>query len=382
MPRSNLTAIPAMNRIKVLHVVYALEVGGVEQFLLTLLKKWNRKDYDIRVCCLIQRGSFASQFEEIGIPVISAGYDTNKKTRSVLRLRDLIRDNNPDIVHCWSYGLHVLVVIAARLAGTRAFITSIQAVQNYRPLANIRNKIVFGIASRFIDCEIAHAKEIERSAAIYVPSKKLRCIYNGVDTERFHPGTVNDRARVIGCPIAANTLVVTIISRLDRYKDHGLLLRAADLIRRRYANTKFLIVGSGSTGSSLRGLVSALDLDEHVSFLGTRLDTDDILRASDIFFFAATEEGGVSVCLIEAMASAKPIVVAGCREAVEHGISGFSFEVGDLAGVVEGLDALIQDPALRARFGKRARERAEQLFSINNNIDQYYALYRCVLTDK
>jgi glycosyltransferase involved in cell wall biosynthesis len=365
-----------MKKTKVLHVVGALKIGGVEQFLLTLIKNWDRRKYDLEICCAVEKGEFASEFEKLGVPVWIANYNPRRKLRSIIQLRDNLKGRMIDIVHCSSYGLHVSVLAAAKLAGIPGFLTSIQGVQQYKGITQIRNKSVFAIASRFIDYEVAGAKEIEDSVRSYVSQGKLSCIYNGVDTTRFYPGISQNRSKLFGSYIDPRETIITMISRLDKFKDHELFLRAADKVKHICPQTKFVIVGSGSPESYLKDLAGELGLNKHVLFLGTRIDTPEILRASDIFAFAATEEGGMNVCLMEAMASGKPCVVAGLREGVEHGVGGYSFGVGDLNGFADALITLVQEPEIRIRMGENACLRARQRFSINNIVKQYENIYQ------
>src|SRR5437588_12323908 len=111
-------------KVRVLHVVYGLYVGGVEQFLLTLLRHWGRDRYELEICCLIERGDFAPAFEQAGIPVTTFDYDRRKRIASMLRLRDFLKQRAPHVVHLWCYGLHPLAAVAARMAGVKVVVTS------------------------------------------------------------------------------------------------------------------------------------------------------------------------------------------------------------------------------------------------------------------
>ena len=88
-------------------------------------------------------------------------------------------------------------------------------------------------------------------------------------------------------------------------------------------------------------------------------------RGSDVLLApsrtdSAGDQEGIPVTLMEAMASGLPVVStrhSGIPELVEHGVSGWLAEEGDVAGLVEGLLRLEREPYLALRFGRAARER-------------------------
>ena len=91
---------------------------------------------------------------------------------------------------------------------------------------------------------------------------------------------------------------------------------------------------------------------------------------------------GLPKTLLEAAAAGRPIVttdVPGCREVVRDGDNGFLVPARDAQAVAHALEKLLLDPALRARFGRRGRERAETEFSSSIVADQTLALYESLL---
>ena len=107
------------------------------------------------------------------------------------------------------------------------------------------------------------------------------------------------------------------------------------------------------------------------------------LSKSDLFVLASFAEG-VPVVLMEAMASARPVIatrVAGVSELVEDGVSGFLAPPGDATGLAERIAQLAADPALRTRMGAAGRDRVLAEFDIRKEAARIAALFRGEIGD-
>jgi glycosyltransferase involved in cell wall biosynthesis len=116
---------------------------------------------------------------------------------------------------------------------------------------------------------------------------------------------------------------------------------------------------------------------EHVRFLGERPDVAQILTHLDCFWLASGYEGQ-SNALMEAMAAGIPVVatdIAGNRDLVVPGETGFLLPVGDAGQFARQTHKLLEDRELARRFGEQARRRMAQEFSIEKMIDRHCELY-------
>ncbi len=105
-----------------------------------------------------------------------------------------------------------------------------------------------------------------------------------------------------------------------------------------------------------------------VELLGSRSDIPELLRASDLMVFPSRPAGeGMPGVLIEAGLSGIPVVatdVPGVRTMLEDGATGIVVPEGELDPMVESVDRLLLDPALRATMGAAARAYCEEHFSL------------------
>ena len=191
-----------------------------------------------------------------------------------------------------------------------------------------------------------------------VDPKKIRLVPNGVDPERFRPtveGCEQLRLR-IG---AGNRQTVLFVGRLIPRKGLRYLVEAAKQVVKERNETLFVIVGDGPLRNRLVAAVEQANLAGNFAFLGdvSEADLPAVYGCADVFAFPSIQEGQ-GIALLEAQASAKPVVafnVSGVTEAVVDKETGLLVEpnVGDLAQAVL---RLLSDASLRQKMGASGRE--------------------------
>ena len=210
-----------------------------------------------------------------------------------------------------------------------------------------------------------------------VPAGRVWRIPNGVDTARFRPVAGADERRAgraeLGLPVDDQPLWLYC----GRFAD----VKRVDLLIEALAGApgRLLLVGEGGEEAALRRLVEARGLSERVMLRPVVDDPAPLYRAADAYLSASTTEG-MSGSVLEAMATALPVVAAPA--------SGMDELLGGGAGVLLGdggapefaaaLTALAADPARGATAGSRARERAIRDFSLQSTAAQLAAMYRAI----
>ena len=131
----------------------------------------------------------------------------------------------------------------------------------------------------------------------------------------------------------------------------------------------------------LQAQVAGLNLGKHIHFLGNRHDVSDLLAASDVFVLPSLWEG-LSMALLEAMASGLPIVaskVSGTVQAILPNETGLLIPPGDVQRLTEAIEQMLDDPVRAQAMGAAARRRVEAEFSAEKQADDHIALYRRLL---
>ena len=91
-----------MKKVKVLHLVQDLEIGGLENVLAQIVKGLESK-YALEVWCLVKGGIIADELKETGVTVRLLGLKSYHNPFSILKLANLLRKNGIEILHCHSY---------------------------------------------------------------------------------------------------------------------------------------------------------------------------------------------------------------------------------------------------------------------------------------
>ncbi|MHC4992620.1 MAG: glycosyltransferase family 4 protein [Planctomycetota bacterium] len=215
----------------------------------------------------------------------------------------------------------------------------------------------FAAASGFLCVSDAVADSVRASPAVRAP---IHVVPNGVDTGRFDPGMSPALARDDG------TITIGFVGSLKPWHDLASLVVAFATIHRRQPSTRLLVVGDGPGRAPLEAAVAEQGLGDAVVVTGmVRPDeVPGLVCAIDIavapypplepFYFSPLK-------VMEYMAAGRPIVGAAIgqmTQLIEHGESGLLYAPGDTTALTESLQRLLEDPALRARLGERARQTA------------------------
>jgi glycosyltransferase involved in cell wall biosynthesis len=205
-----------------------------------------------------------------------------------------------------------------------------------------------------------HAQLLERGVA----ETRIRQIPNAVDTEKFHPATLEERLRLrVKFDLPADKTVFIFSGRLSRAKGLPMLIEAWPELMERYPDLYLVIVGSGKLSfddceDSIREFVRLRQLGASVKFAGESDRVYEYLQASDLFVFP-TEYEGFSLALVEALACAMPVAVTAVGAApdlIRHGENGFLFPPQDPAAMLEVLHLALEQRPRWAQIGAAARD--------------------------
>jgi glycogen(starch) synthase len=198
-----------------------------------------------------------------------------------------------------------------------------------------------------------------------VDEAKVRIVPNGVDPEKFKP--FEDQAAVKRQFGLENEPCVLFVGSLIPRKGLPFLVETAKKIVKEYRETKFLIVGEGPLRNQLLKKLEVANLSGNFTFLGNV--KEDVLPAvyncADVFALPSIQEGQ-GIVLLEAQASAKPIVafeVGGVNEAVCNGETGVLVKRGSTDKFADAVMKLLSDKALREKMGANGRRFVAENFT-------------------
>jgi glycosyltransferase involved in cell wall biosynthesis len=203
----------------------------------------------------------------------------------------------------------------------------------------------------------------------------VHVVPNGVDATRFAPGSKPELRSSLGLP--AGPLLVGV-GRLNREKGFG---RAIELLAR-IPDASLAIVGAGEHGDDLRREAERLGVGARVLFAGSH-PPDVVARylaAGDVFLFPTERDEAAPVVLIEAMASATPVVASrlgGIPEVIgDSGEAGILVEPGDVEGLARATAGLLADETERERMGRAGRARVLAEYTVERMVERTVDVYR------
>jgi glycosyltransferase involved in cell wall biosynthesis len=216
---------------------------------------------------------------------------------------------------------------------------------------------------------------------IGVPLEKMTSIPTGIDLARFTPGDARVARARLGLP---DRNALGIVATMRSWKGHTFLFDALASERADWSGWQVLVVGGGPDREALEGYVRRLKLDDLVRFTGHQDEVVPWLQSLDLLVLPSFGDEGVPQSIMQAMACAVPVVstpIGAIPEAVEAGVTGLLVPPRSSEGLAKGLAQLRDDPALRRRFGAKARARAERDFGIDRMLDAMEAVFAAARGD-
>src|SRR5436190_7812738 len=362
----------APERVKVLHVITRMIVGGAQENTLLSVEGLDAMDrYDVTLVSGVDAGPEGELLSRarrttrlIVIPELGRRISPWSDLVAFVKLYRLIRNERFEIVHTHSSKAGVLGRLAAYLAGTPVIVHTLHSLvfHDYQPrLVSLSLRLTKRALAPITDHYISVSRLIaERAMAAGIGSPdRFTTIYSGMELDWFLAGD-HDGARAraeLGIPPGAP--VVGKIARLFKLKGHDQLLDAIPAVVARHPDVRFLLIGDGILLEHLRARCEQLGVVENVVFAGLvdRERIPEMLAAMDVLVHTSLREGLARV-LPQALAMGKPCVsfdIDGAPEVVIPGETGCLVKPGDSEGLADSVSRLLDDPQLRARMGEAGR---------------------------
>ncbi len=343
--------------LHLIHVVDSLEFGGLERVVTDLAIAQQHAGHRVAVFSINATTGFRPTLEAAGIPVI-VGNKRGTLDRAVLRaLRAASVGQGVDVIHAHNFVPNYYAAIASLFARRKPVLVGTCHDMGMR-LSHRRLRWLYRWSlTRTARVAMVGQQVCDRFVQSgIVDASRAITVLNGIPVERFRNSDARRQAARHALGIAADAPVIGCVGRLVGLKNHRLLLDQVPALLAQHPELQIVLAGDGPLQAELRAQAQALDIAEHVRFLGARNDIADILPAFDIFALPSQTEG-LSIALLEACATGLAIVateVGGNPEIIHHDQTGWLVQVDDGPGLGAALQALLRDAPLRARLGAAA----------------------------
>ncbi len=303
--------------MRILHVLGKLDRGGVETWLVQVLRHIDREKYQMDFLVhTTDAGAYDHEVRSLGARIIPCLGYTNPIRYSKNFLR-ILRQHGPyDVVHSHVHHFSGYVILLAAIGGvptriahshsdTRLAESSTGAVRKaYRVVMRslIRTCSSSGLA---VSTEAGN----DLFAGPWRNSYEWKLQHLGIDLSRFEVEVDKQSVRhALGIPPDAR--VVGHVGRFSTEKNHAFIVEIARELIRREPRTMFLLVGDGPLRASIEAKVASYSLQDHFMFAGVRSDVSTLMRgAMDAFLFPSLREG-LPITLLEAQAAGLRCVIS------------------------------------------------------------------------
>ncbi len=204
---------------------------------------------------------------------------------------------------------------------------------------------------------------------------------NMLDLERLEQSTPLEAELASWC--AGGSAVVTLIARLDPFKDPVGFIRAVPSVLQQHPRARFLVVGDGSARSEVESEIARLGVGDSVRLTGMRDDVGSLLRASTVFVANSPVSNCYSATILEAMEVGVPCIVTDvgdptgsftARDYVEP------VRPRDPVDLARGIVRLLADPGLRQRRSRMGRLFLQDYgFNADTVLDRSMDTYRALV---
>ncbi|NDQ55804.1 MAG: glycosyltransferase family 1 protein [Acidipila sp.] len=300
--------------IRVLHVLGSLNPGGVETWLINILRHMDRERFEMQFCTFgPEPGVFAPEAERLGGRVIPCPKGKNVWSLG-RRFRGILREGRYDVVHSHVHYFSGAVLRWAQLEGVPMRIAHSHTTQDDKASAPFRS-LYREMTRAWIHRYATHGLGASRGAAAglfgdgWERDIRLRVLYYGIDLKPFEQPV--DRAEVrreFGIPLDAP--VIGHVGRFVEAKNHAFLLEIAHTVLAKHPTFHFLLVGDGPLRPAIEARARSFDLYGNIHFAGARHDVPRLmLGGMNLFLFPSIWEG-LPIALLEAQAAGLPCVVS------------------------------------------------------------------------
>jgi glycosyltransferase involved in cell wall biosynthesis len=368
-------------RIRVLHVIDSLDLGGAQAVLVNLIRHGDKSRFEFEVATMYGQGVYWERLRDLGVPVHSLSFAPHVPLY-VPKLVWLCLTRRYNIVHTHLIGANVIAKPLAALCGVPVRINHDHCNDK---LADPRRWVP--VVDRLTNRLSSHVIAVSQSTREYavkeeeVPASRVSTIYNGIDLDIYRPQPEKRAAARAALGLPPDAFVVAGIGRLVPQKNFSLFLDVAAAVLARNPRAFFVIAGTGQEERTLRESARRLGIESRLRFLGYVAAMPELYPAIDMLLLTSLYEG-LPITILEAMASGTVIVSSrldGVGEILLDGVDSALVPSGDTAAFTARVCELIDQPSLAARYAQAALEKVHAHYSAQSMARSVEAVYSAYL---
>lgn len=374
-----------MKPVSILHLRDTYEIGGPGKTILETYRAIDRSRFQLHLGIFLRRGEtpdspFIAEAKRLGMPVHFITGFHQYDPRMVLRVNDVVKAAQIDMIHAHEVKSDMIAYLASRLQPVVLVTTMHGWIGN-----NLKSKVLIEldkrIARRF-DCVIAVSRKIEQALLeAGVPRDKLRVLHNAIVIENYQrTGCRGVLQEVLGRPVESP--VIASVGRLSAEKGHADLVEAIALVKKSGHKVSLVLIGDGPERPTLVQRIAKHGLQEVVYLAGYVQAPQRLLEEVDLLVLPSHTEGLPNAAL-EALLMDVPVLatrVGGTPEVIIDGETGRLVAPHAPSELAAGIVEFLSSPEIWKQMAAKGKERVKRHFDFRARTNKLEAIYEEVMS--
>ena len=348
--------------MNILHIIFSFNNGGSENLVVDLLNSWKNKKDNLFLCVVndFYDEKLLNKIKNRNVKIVKLNRKVGgKKTAGMKKLRNIVKKEKIDVVHCHSVNVLNYAFLALGYSFKRKYIVTIHNVSIYGILSH---KSVL-MHKLFLHKITAISEAVKDSiVANGFPDKKIDIIYNGIDLEKYK----NEH-------VAHDKITLLCVGRMvPSIKGQDILIKSLKNIIRNHSNIQCVFAGGNPENkdyiSEMKELALQLGVEDYVVFLGDCHNVPEQMAKADILIVPSREEG-FGLVVVEGMAAKIPVIATktgGPTEIIDDFKTGYLVECDNPEELADRICQVISSD--QQKLVEEAFEMVNKRFDIVNTI--------------
>lgn len=359
--------------MKILHIIDSLGLGGAQTIVKGIFE-YQPENKDIFLYALRKR-EITTKIKHTNVKICNS---TKKYSlKSLFELRDLIKKEKIDILHCHLFRSQVF-----------GWVLKIIWFKNIKLIFHehggiIEDGLLYSLFLRLsqnsVNIFIAVSRAMENALIKNTKNneQKIKIIYNFVDLEKFNKKNITWNIQKERNKLGIrNEFVVGFAGRIVERKGWREFIKAAEFLVKKYSNMKFIIAGDGVQRDKMLLFIEKWGLKDKIIYIGYKSNMTWFYSLLDCFVIPSHWEP-MGITEIEAQAMNIPVIasnVEGLSEVIEHGENGILFKAKDHIDLAEKIILIKNNRQLKENLLKNSMESVKE-YSIDRYVKKLKTIY-------
>jgi len=341
---------------KIIFITGTMSSGGAERVISVLANEFVN-EYDIEIICIKSTEIFYSLNANITVTILPNNVKRNNYLLKSLWFRKHIRKQERTIIISFMAQIYFFTKIS--LLGLNIPIIASERIdpRGSKFIFKILRKILYP----FADSIVVQTKDIKNYFSPKI-QRKISIIYNPISSNFINGSAINSKTK--------NQIIT--VGRLTDQKNHLLLIKAFESIRKEIPDFKLKIYGIGPLKNSLDFYIAEKGLKGSIELLGATNNIVEVMNESKLFILSSNFEG-MSNALIEAMYVGLPVIstrISGSSDLINDGVNGLLIDINNQNQLEEAIKKIILNEGFAKYLGKNASS-IKEVVDKNNVISQW-----------